>query len=85
MWLEDDQDKVSAFLMTKAEDCPDCGTREGDWVDTDGRQLDRPGFEVGTRRCFGCAAIAAAAAEVPEGERGVRVVLLPRPNREEQP
>ncbi len=77
MWLEDDQDKVLAYLATKAEDCPDCGTREADWVDGDGHHLDRPAWDVTTRRCYGCAAMAEVSAQVPDGEKGVRVVLLP--------
>lgn len=77
MWTDDDQDKVLAWLAAKAAVCPECGTRETDWVDNRGRYRPDPTFEASPIRCYGCAAVSTAAAKVPDGEKGVRVVLRP--------
>ena len=77
MWLDDDQDKVLAWLAAKAAVCPECGTREGDWVDPEGRWRPDPTYEATTIRCYGCVAVAEVGSAVPEGEKGVRVVLRP--------
>ena len=77
MWLDEDQDKVAAWLDSKTGLCPECGTAEEDWADTRGRVRADPKWEAVTVRCHGCAAIAAAMADVPQGQRGVHVMLRP--------
>lgn len=77
MWLDDDQDKVTAWLAEKATVCPDCGTAEIDWVDVAGRARPDPTWDATTVRCYGCAALAKTAADIPEGQHGVRVALRP--------
>lgn len=77
MWLDEDQDKVAAWLEHKTVSCPECGTIEADWVDERGRVRDDPKWEAVTIRCPGCAAIAGAMADVPQGQRGVHVALRP--------
>lgn len=77
MWLDDDQDKVDAWLDHKASVCPECGTAADDWVDERGRHRDDPKWEAVAVRCHGCSAIAAAMADVPQGQRGVHVMLRP--------
>ena len=57
--------------------CPQCGTREDDWVDADG---DSQEAYVGmSHKCFGCVEIAHKQAEIPEGRAGagMKVLLLP--------
>jgi hypothetical protein len=68
---------VLAWLAATAAVCPDCGTSETDWIDGRGRHRPDPTFEATPIRCYGCAAISTAASKVPDGEKGVRVVLRP--------
>lgn len=83
MWLDEDQDKVHAWLRQRRELCPRCGTMEADWVDPRSRRYrDDPKWEAATFRCPGCAEVERVGAEVPPGERGVRVVLLPADDEE---
>lgn len=78
MWLDEDQDKVHAWLRHRREICPRCGTVEADWIDPATRHfVDVPKWEATTFRCPGCAELERVGAEVPRDERGVRVVLLP--------
>jgi len=86
MWSDEDQDKVHAWLRQKREVCPRCGTVEADWVDPATNKLrDDPKWEATTFRCPGCAEVERASADVPSGARGVRVVLMPaRDNDEEE-
>lgn len=78
LWLDDDQDKVAAYLRLERELCPRCGTAEQDWVDPrTHRYLDAPKWEAEKLRCFGCAELEHAQADVPAKEKGVRVVLVP--------
>ncbi|MGW2739128.1 hypothetical protein ACWC4D_33625 [Streptomyces sp. NPDC001288] len=57
--------------------CPQCGTRESEWVDEQGDYQDA--YVAISHRCFGCEEIAAKQAEIPEGKggHGVKVLLLP--------
>ena len=78
MWLDDDQDKVAAYLHLRRELCPQCGTAEADWFDPVARRpLDDPKWEATTMRCHGCAELEAVSEDIPREEKGVRVVLLP--------
>lgn len=77
MWLDEDQDKVAAWLEQKAALCPECGTSQDDWIDERGRRSDHPKWEAVAVRCGGCEAIAGVMADVPQGQRGVHVVLRP--------
>lgn len=78
MWLDEDQDKVTAWLRARHEVCTNCGTIESDWLDPDsGRLLDRPKWEAISYRCPGCAELERVARDVPDREAGVRIVLVP--------
>lgn len=78
MWLDEDQDKIVAWLRARHEVCQQCGTIESDWIDpVTGRYFDQPKWEAVTYRCPGCAEVQRAARDVPEGEPGVRVLLVP--------
>lgn len=78
MWLDADQDVVHAWLAAQRKACPRCGTFEEDWVDLVTRRLlDEPKWAATPFRCPGCSEIERVHSEVPAGERGVRVVLLP--------
>jgi hypothetical protein len=51
---------------------------EADWIDPKTRRyLDTPKWEAETLRCFGCAEMETAQKDIPAGEKGVRVVLVP--------
>jgi predicted RNA-binding Zn-ribbon protein involved in translation (DUF1610 family) len=78
MWLDEDQDKVHAWLRHRRELCPRCGTMEADWVDPATHRFhEEPKWEAATFRCPGCAEVERMSADVPTGERGVRIVLRP--------
>lgn len=85
MWLDDDQDKVQAWLRHRRQICARCGTVEADWIDPATRHFhDRPKWAATTFRCPGCAEVERVGAEVPRDERGVRVVLLPFEDNDEE-
>lgn len=78
MWLDDDQDKVTAWLLQERRTCNRCGSTEEDWIDpVTKRLLDAPQWQPEVLRCHGCAALEAKREEIPERERGTRVVLMP--------
>jgi hypothetical protein len=78
MWLDDDQDKVVAYLDYRRRLCPDCGTAEEDWIDPVTRRLkDEPTWEATTEQCFGCVTLARELETVPGREKGVRAFLIP--------
>ncbi len=85
MWLDDDQDKVVAWLRARHEVCSQCGTAEADWVDpVTRRYLDPPKWETTTYRCPGCVEVERARAELPKGAEGVRVMLVPMRDDDEE-
>ena len=57
--------------------CPQCGTREAEWVTDDGNYQDA--YIAVSHKCFGCEELADKQAEIPEGKAGagVKVLLLP--------
>lgn len=57
--------------------CPQCGTRESDWIDEHGDYADA--YVAITHKCYGCEEIAARQREIPEGRAGagMKVLLLP--------
>lgn len=70
-WTEDDQDKAIEYERWLRAECS-CGTRMEEW-DED------PYAYVGYQwRCPGCEVIEQEKENVPEGEKGVHVGLLPR-------
>lgn len=78
MWLDEDQDKVAAWLELQRAICPRCGTAEDDWIDPDTKQyLEQPKWEAVPFRCHGCAEVEQAQQGVPGDQRGVRIVLMP--------
>lgn len=38
--------------------CASCGTFPDDWLNEQGQALEEPPFEVNTKRCLGCEALA---------------------------
>lgn len=85
MWLDDDQDKVHAFLRLQREVCSKCGTVDSDWLDGRGRYRDDPPYEAVLFRCHGCRELEEAAAEIPPKEKGVRVALMPTTYDDDDP
>lgn len=84
LWLDDDQDKVNAYLKLERTLCPRCGTAEADWVHPGTKRLlEEPKWEPTTFRCHGCATLGLAEKEVPDREVGVRVVLVPWRDRDD--
>lgn len=78
LWLDEDQDKVHAWLRARSEVCPQCGSTEADWIDPATRRfLDPPKWEPVTFRCHGCAEVERTQSAIPRGEAGVRVILVP--------
>lgn len=58
--------------------CTRCGTLESDWVDpATGRYRDDPPYEAMVFRCHGCVETERAYEEIPAKEKGLRVVLIP--------
>jgi hypothetical protein len=76
-WTPRDRAKARAYEEFLRTVCPQCGTRESEWVTEDGEYEDA--YIAVTHRCFGCEEIANKQDEVPEGKAGagVKVLLLP--------
>lgn len=57
--------------------CPQCGTRESDWIDDQGEYTDA--YIAISHKCFGCEELAGRQSEIPEGRAGagMKVLLLP--------
>lgn len=57
--------------------CPQCGTRESEWIDDDGAYVDA--YIASSHKCLGCEEIANKQAEIPDGKAGagMKVLLLP--------
>lgn len=68
---------MNAWLALQRTICPSCGTTEADWVDKAGRALDQPKWEPLPFRCHGCAQVALAQKAIPGDQHGVRIVLVP--------
>lgn len=63
--------------------CPNCGTRNEDWVDDKGRYHDELQYEPITHKCFGCDQVEQLKDTLPDDVKGV-YVLLSRVNPEGQ-
>lgn len=76
-WTGPDRDKASAYEDYLRGICPQCGTRESEWVDEHGEYVDA--YIASTHNCFGCEEIALKQKEIPEGQAGagLKVLLLP--------
>jgi predicted RNA-binding Zn-ribbon protein involved in translation (DUF1610 family) len=69
---------VLAWLRARHEVCPQCGTTESDWLDPATRHYhDVPKWEATAYRCPGCAEVQRASEDVPDRQAGVRIVLIP--------
>lgn len=57
--------------------CPQCGTRETEWIDEAGAYTDA--YIAVSHKCMGCEEIALKQKEIPEGAAGagMKVLLLP--------
>ena len=53
-WLSVDSEKMIAYQQAMNELCPNCGTRQEDWTDENGRLLDTPIYEASSIKCHGC-------------------------------
>ncbi len=72
-WDQDDRDKALAYQRWRAEVCPQCGTRESDWVD------DEWAYVTHTWHCKGCELLDTEGKDEMDGaEPGTHVALLPR-------
>lgn len=74
-WADDDQDKALAWLQERAQHCSRCGTRPDQWDPAKGGS--RFAFYAELDRCLGCEVIDQAQRDIPQGELGVKVLLLP--------
>jgi hypothetical protein len=76
-WTERDRAKALAYEEWARGVCPQCGTREADWVDEQGDYNDA--YIATTHKCFGCEEIAMKQREIPEGRGGdgLKVLLMP--------
>jgi hypothetical protein len=76
-WTPRDRIKAQAYEEWLRGACPQCGTRESDWVDDEGDYQE--GYVAITHKCFGCEEISAKQSEIPEGRAGagMKVLLLP--------
>jgi hypothetical protein len=77
-WSSEDIERVLAFQLYKSEICPQCGTKDEDWVDDKGRALDEPVYEAATVRCFGCQQIETLRDSIPSGQKGVYTIAKRR-------
>lgn len=69
---------MAAYLKLERTLCPRCGTSENDWMNPATKMMhDVPKWEAKAFRCHGCAELEQRQREVPAGEHGVRVVLVP--------
>jgi hypothetical protein len=76
-WTSLDRDKALAYAAYERSVCPQCGTRESDWLDEHGDYQEA--YVATSHKCFGCEEIAAKQQEIPEGPAGagMKVLLLP--------
>lgn len=76
-WTAGDQAKALAYEEYLRGACPQCGTRESEWVDDNGDFVDA--YIAVTHTCFGCDEISMKQKEIPEGQAGggLKVLLLP--------
>jgi hypothetical protein len=76
-WSAGDRDKALAYADYLRGMCPQCGTRESEWVDENGEYVDS--YIAVTHNCFGCEEIAMRQKEIPDGQAGggLKVLLLP--------
>lgn len=58
-----------AFEAAEREACPNCGTREQDWLDADGIPHDPPRLMAKPRKCEGCAERATTRMAIERGAR----------------
>ena len=73
-WTENDRLKVLAYMQWKGSICPNCGTRNEDWVDERGRLLDEPKYEAATYKCYGCEQLDMLREQIPSGQKGVYAI-----------
>lgn len=76
-WTARDRTKALAYEDYLRSVCPQCGTREDDWIDTEGDYQEA--YVALSHKCFGCEEIAHKQAEIPEGRAGagMKVLLMP--------
>jgi len=77
-WTERDRAKALAYETFLRSVCPQCGTRESEWLDDENGDYQEAYVAI-SHKCFGCEEIAAKQAEIPEGKAGagMKVLLLP--------
>ncbi|MFJ9420682.1 hypothetical protein [Streptomyces sp. NPDC101249] len=76
-WTERDRTKALAYEDYLRGACPQCGTREDEWLDTEGDYQEA--YVAQSHKCFGCEEIAAKQREIPDGPSGdgLKVLLMP--------
>lgn len=75
LWTDDDIDSAVAYEWAMREVCPECGTRDSEWRDADGMELDPPPYVVEGHRCVGCADLERERKDPQYQHPGVRLVL----------
>lgn len=74
-WSEHDRAKALAYEEYLRSICPQCGTRESEWVDEQGNYVDA--YIAITHKCHGCEEVALKQKEIPEqAAPGMKVLLL---------
>lgn len=63
-WTDEDQDKALAWARLQQHTCPRCGTLPEEWVEPDGRTVPDPPYIAEAARCYGCAEVEAATADL---------------------
>jgi hypothetical protein len=71
-WEESDRAKLVAHLIEEAQRCQMCGTADWEWAD------DQYAYEPVQELCRGCQMKENAADDAGSGNRGVRIVLVPK-------
>lgn len=76
-WTDRDRAKALAYREYQRSVCPQCGTRESEWVDDHDMAVDA--YIAVSHKCLGCEEIALKQGEIPEGKEGagMKVLLLP--------
>lgn len=77
-WDKDDRDKAIWQHVRSKQTCSQCGTRESEWLESQGGHRHAYGAEL--RRCPGCEAREGFRASIDESKqgKGTYIALTPR-------
>lgn len=71
-WLDEDQAKVIAYRLEKAQRCHKCGTAGWEW------ETDPHAYEPKIDVCIGCVKLEAARKDISPGDQTKSLYLAPR-------